>query len=291
MSLEEVLNSQTETTRIRCPVCADSRRKTYEKTMGVMVEEDRVVYQCLVLNSQTETTRIRCPVCADSRRKTYEKTMGVMVEEDRVVYQCFHCGTSGAMRKKTFMQQVHNAKATPKHIDPPTEHIPQIVIDFLVKRSINPEIANQFPLVGSEKYFAGIGRSPAIGFVYGDPRQPEAIKWRSTEDKEFTQQGSARSLFGLNQLPKDITELVICEGEMDVLALASAGIPAVSVPNGAPAKVTDGKVDPKQDGGRSQTRRQVLVHLGGTGTHRQGREGGLLPRPRCAGSGIGRGTR
>jgi twinkle protein len=35
---------------------------------------------------------------------------------------------------------------------------------------------------------------------------------------------------------------------MDVLALASAGIPAVSVPNGAPAKVTDGKVDPKQDG-------------------------------------------
>jgi twinkle protein len=35
---------------------------------------------------------------------------------------------------------------------------------------------------------------------------------------------------------------------MDVLALAAAGIPAVSVPNGAPAKVTDGKVDPKQDG-------------------------------------------
>jgi twinkle protein len=175
--------------------------------------------------------------------------MGVTVEEDRVVYQCFHCATSGAMRKKTFMQQVHITKSTPpKHIDPPTEHIPQIVTDFLVKRAINPEIANQFPLVGSEKYFAGIGRSPAIGFVYGDSRQPEAIKWRSTGDKEFTQQGSAKSLFGLNQLPKDITELVICEGEMDVLALASAGIPAVSVPNGAPAKVTDGKVDPKQDG-------------------------------------------
>ena len=202
-----------------------------------------------VLSLQTETTRIRCPVCADSRRKTHERTMGVMVEEDRVVYQCFHCGTSGAMRKKTFMQQVHITKSTaPKHIDPPTEHIPQIVTDFLVKRAINPEIANQFPLVGSEKYFAGTGRSPAIGFVYGDPRQPEAIKWRSTGDKEFTQQGSARSLFGLNQLPQDITELVICEGEMDVLALASAGIHAVSVPNGAPQKVTDGKVDPKQDG-------------------------------------------
>jgi twinkle protein len=201
-----------------------------------------------VLSIQTENSRIRCPVCSESRKKSHEKTMGVTVEPDRVVYQCFHCGTSGAMRKKTFMQQVHSIKQTPKHVDPPTEHVPQIVADFLVKRGIDPEIANQFPLVGSEKYFAAIGRSPAIGFVYGDPRQPEAIKWRSTGEKEFTQQGSARSLFGLSQLPTELVDLVICEGEMDVLALASAGIPAVSVPNGAPAKVTDGKVDPKQDG-------------------------------------------
>ena len=147
------------------------------------------------------------------------------------------------------MQQVQQVtRQQPKNIDPPTEHIPDIVTDFLVKRGINPEVASQFPLVGAEKYFAGTGKQNAIGFVYGDPRQPEAIKWRSTGEKEFTQQGSARSFFGVNQLPKDITELVICEGEMDVLALASAGIHAVSVPSGAPIKVSDGKVDPKHDG-------------------------------------------
>jgi len=201
-----------------------------------------------VLSIQTESTRIRCPVCADSRRKSHEKTRGVTVEPDRVVYQCFHCGTSGAMRKRTFMQQVQQIKTPPKHVDPPTEHVPQIVTEFLVKRGIDPEIANQFPLVGSEKYFVGLGKAPAIGFVYGDPRQPEAIKWRSTNEKQFTQTGSARSFFGINQLPPKLSDLVICEGEMDVLALAAAGIPAVSVPNGAPAKVTDGKVDPKQDG-------------------------------------------
>lgn len=148
------------------------------------------------------------------------------------------------------MQQVQSQvqPAKPKPVDPPTEHSPQIVKDFLVKRGINPDISDQFPLVGADKFFAGQGRSPAIGFVYGDPRHPEAIKWRSTGDKEFTQQGAARSFFGLNQLPKGITELIICEGEMDVLALASAGIAAVSVPSGAPAKVSDGKVDPKHDG-------------------------------------------
>lgn len=202
-----------------------------------------------VLESMTSSERIRCPVCADSRKKSDEKTMGVTVEADRVLYKCFHCDEQGAIKKKTFMHQVQQIKKPPKHVDPPTEHVPSIVKEFLLKRGIDSEIANQFPLVGSEKYFAATkSLSPAIGFVYGDPRQPEAIKWRSTVEKHFTQQGAARSLFGLNQLPADITDLVICEGEMDVLALASAGIPAVSVPNGAPAKVTDGKVDPQQDG-------------------------------------------
>ena len=201
-----------------------------------------------IITSQLETGRITCPLCSESRKKSHEKSMGVTVESDRFVYQCFHCGASGAIRRNKMMHQVQQIKKQPKPVDPPTEHVPDIVTEFLTRRGINPEIATQFPLVGSEKYFAGVGKTPAIGFVYGDPKHPEAIKWRSTGEKEFTQQGSARSFFGLNQLPKGLTELVICEGEMDVLALASAGIPAVSVPNGAPAKISDGKVDPQQDG-------------------------------------------
>ena len=41
--------------------------------------------------------------------------------------------------------------------------------------------------------------------------------------------------------------MVICEGEMDCLAFAEAGIQAVSIPNGAVNKVVDGKVDPTDD--------------------------------------------
>jgi hypothetical protein len=77
-----------------------------------------------VLSLQTDTTRILCPVCSESRKKSHEKTMGVTVESDRIVYQCFHCGVSGAMRKRTFMQQVQQIKTPPKHVDPPTEHVP-----------------------------------------------------------------------------------------------------------------------------------------------------------------------
>lgn len=202
-----------------------------------------------IISSQTETTRIQCPYCSEERKKNYLKTMGVTVEHDRVVYQCFHCGVSGAVKKDRFMYQAKEIiKAPPPPVETPSEVKPEIVSAFLNERGIDPSLVGNFPLVGAVKYFGEIGKSNAIGFIYGDPRQPSAIKWRSTQDKCFTQQGSARSFFGLNQLPKDIKELVICEGEMDVLALAAAGIPAVSVPNGAPMKISDRKVDPADDG-------------------------------------------
>lgn len=202
-----------------------------------------------IISSQTETTRIQCPYCSEERKKNYLKTMGVTVEHDRVVYQCFHCGVSGAVKKDRFMYQAKEIiKAPPPPVETPSEVKPEIVSAFLKDRGIDPSLVGNFPLVGAVKYFGEIGKSNAIGFIYGDPRQPSAIKWRSTQDKCFTQQGSARSFFGLNQLPKDIKELVICEGEMDVLALAAAGIPAVSVPNGAPMKISDRKVDPADDG-------------------------------------------
>ena len=173
--------------------------------------------------------------------------MGVSVESDRVVYQCFHCGAAGAVKKERFVYQAKEiVKQQP--IDPPSEVKPEVVEEFLKTRGIDAALVGNFPLVGSTRYFAEIGKTPAIGFIYGDPRQPQAIKWRSTQDKQFTQQGSARSFFGLAQLPKELKELVICEGEMDVLALAAAGIPAVGVPNGAPAKISDRRVDPADDG-------------------------------------------
>jgi twinkle protein len=175
--------------------------------------------------------------------------MGISVEDNRVVYQCFHCGTSGAVKKDRFMYQVKELTKNVVVIHPPTEVQPQIVETFLKSRGIDPEKVQDYPLVGGTKWFSDLGKEvDAIGFIYGDPKAPHAIKWRSTEGKAFTQQGSARSFFGLNQLPPDTKDLIICEGEMDVLALAAAGIPAIGCPNGAPQKISDRKVDPKDDG-------------------------------------------
>jgi twinkle protein len=210
-----------------------------------------------VVRAVTHSTRIRCPECADTRKgsnKT-QRTMGVTVEQDRNVYQCFHCEAKGAVStvkqdtfRRTVVQQNSVPKEAPRPVDPPASVDDAIVESFLKSRGIDPSLVKHYPLVGSQRYFGDSGKCDSIGFLYGDPRKPQAIKWRNIAKKEFTQQGAARSFFGLDQLPSGTSDLIICEGEMDVLALAAAGIPAIGVPNGAPQKVSDGTFDPEEDG-------------------------------------------
>lgn len=145
------------------------------------------------------------------------------------------------------MQQTAH-REPPKPVDPPSAVDGNIADEFLKSRGINPELIRAYPIVGAQKYFGDSGKQDAIGFIYGDTKKPQAIKWRATGKKEFTQQGAARCFYGIDQVPAGTTDLIICEGEMDVLALAAAGIPAIGVPNGAPQKASDGAFDPNEDG-------------------------------------------
>jgi twinkle protein len=103
------------------------------------------------------------------------------------------------------------------------------------------------PMTTGVKYFANIGQVPAIGFIYGSKEQPDAIKWRALDRKAFMQEGTASDFYGLAQLdPKDDV-ITVVEGECEVVALANIGIKAISVPNGAPIKVSHGRTSPEED--------------------------------------------
>jgi len=106
-------------------------------------------------------------------------------------------------------------------------------------RSISEATYRKYGVVTDIRWFGKKqGEGLAAGFVYGSSEEPSAIKWRSLKGKAFTQSGAAQTFYGLEHLPEDMSEtsLVICEGEIDALSFAEAGIPAISVPNGAPAK-------------------------------------------------------
>jgi len=201
-----------------------------------------------VVKHMAQGGRIKCPSCGDTRKKKNQKTMGVTVDGEGTLYNCFHCGISGKIfPEKSYIKPVSMTVSKPKKRINTLEQ-DRYFFDFLKKRGISKEIAKQYGVISGKKYFNENGELPAIGFVYGENTdEAEAIKWRGTEKKCFTQEGAAQSFYGLEQLPEDIETLVIVEGELDVLALATAGIVSVSCPNGAPQKVSIYEKDPSED--------------------------------------------
>ena len=196
-----------------------------------------------VLSSVNEDCRLLCPECSQERKKKNVKTLSVTITENGKVYHCHHCGASG---KVPYAGSVIR-EIKPVRLPPETE--PGLVERFLKSRGIEPSKVMSYPVIGGRKFFRGQqDEIEAVGFVYGTPGEITAVKWRGLETKAFTQDGAAQEFYGIHQLPKDVDQLVICEGECDALALNSIGIPAVSVPNGAPQKVSRKQVDPSDDG-------------------------------------------
>ncbi len=189
----------------------------------------------------TESRRYACPVCAKQRKKKHTKTLSVTVSGNNVLYQCWHCDLSGKYERKT-MPEISNVRA----ISIPKQSDQSMVDQYLLKRGIDPVSVFGFNLVSGTKWFGDEGDLDAIGFVYGND---EAVKWRSIQGKHFTQDGAARTLWGIDLVQPGAKQLVVLEGEIDVLSAASAGIKnAVGVPNGAPQKVSSNrKIDPTED--------------------------------------------
>jgi len=161
------------------------------------------------------------------------KTLSVTVKEDRVLYYCHHCDISGvvkldANKENTF--KLDNSTKIKKSDLTPTDE----AIKFFEKRGVSKATIKGLSLVYGNKWFGSINKTvPAVGFVYNNLDGTTAVKWRALEDKAFTQDGSASCLWGIEKFSGG--DLVIVEGELDVVALAEAGIRAVSVPNGAPS--------------------------------------------------------
>jgi twinkle protein len=193
-----------------------------------------------LLDGVFESGRISCPSCSRERKKKNTKTLSVTVSGDEVLYQCWHCDLKGRYQRERLQVSSNvTAISVPKHSDQ------SMVDEYLLKRGIDPIATFGFSLVSGTRFFNGAGELDAIGFVYGDD---EAIKWRSLQGKNFTQDGAARTLWGIEKLEPNAKEIIIVEGEADVLACATASIKnAVSVPNGAPQKVSNRRVDPSED--------------------------------------------
>lgn len=109
-------------------------------------------------------------------------------------------------------------------------------IQYLLSRGISEDIAKRYHITVQTN-------SPNILVIpfYDDEGSLQCVKYRKTDfdkekdkNKEWFERNCKHILFGMDQAQDYTKPLVITEGQMDALALATAGIVnPVSVPNGA----------------------------------------------------------
>lgn len=193
-----------------------------------------------------DSTRVVCPFCLNDRKKKNSKDMTLSRKPDgAVVYYCHHCEANGSVQPQK-KERVLSAVPSPKIL---SNALTNAHYTFLQSRGISRETADKAKLFSSEKYFAKLGRpTESVGFPYYRDGNLVAAKYRSIEDKDFTQDaGGAHDFFNISNIDKT-QPLIIVEGEMDCLTAMQCGLNnVVSVPSGAPIKVADGKVLPSED--------------------------------------------
>src|SRR5690606_19674090 len=101
---------------------------------------------------------------------------------------------------------------------------PQIEEWLLTVRKITPATVERFKLAA---------RKGALMFPYLRDGELVAAKYRRGPAKEFFVDANCEPcLFGWQALPGRERSITLCEGELDALAFAEYGVPALSVPFG-----------------------------------------------------------
>jgi len=198
-----------------------------------------------------DSKRVVCPECSYERKKSNQKDLAIHRKSDGYAYYCHHCGTNGFVPFKTYSNKpIYRSENNVIPMKAPViEKLQTQHYEFLKSRGISEKIADEMKLFPAQKYFQRLNRhTDAIGFPYFKNGVLTSAKYRSIEAKEFTQEsGGAHDFFGIDKIDTTLP-VVIVEGEIDALTLMECGIQNVlSVPSGAPMKVTDGKVDASED--------------------------------------------
>ena len=184
-----------------------------------------------------------CPECSHKRRNKTDQCLSVTIEDDGgAVWKCHHCEWSGAVAGVNYKPDGQYAKPVeykrPKPL-PMQGDSSQPMIDWFKRRGISERTIRAFHITRTNNWF-GDGEEPCYAFPYYKDDALVNVKYRS-KDKKFRQEsGAERTLFNIDGVKQHWKhtkrkEVIIVEGEMDVLSMWEAGfIYAVTLPDGAP---------------------------------------------------------
>ena len=179
-----------------------------------------------------------CPRCSPIRKKKNAKCLSVNIEKN--VWHCNHCDWSGTLNQgeqKTSRPYYEEKpkiylKPTPKtNINPS-----QKIIDWFARRKISEDTLIKMKVTNGLNWMPAVeDYVNTIEFNYFKNGELVNIKYRD-KNKNFKQHRDAEKIFYNIDGIEDQREIIIVEGEIDVLSFIEAGIDnVISVPDGAPA--------------------------------------------------------
>ena len=188
-----------------------------------------------------------CPYCRPRPTKGNVRTFSINLKTGQ--FKCLResCGVSGNMIQLsrdfdfslgTESDEYYRPRKKYRRLPTPKKpYVPKApAIRYLESRGISDEVAHKYEItVQSEK------ENILVFPFYDDRGILQFVKYRKTDfvkdrdkNKEWCEKGCRPVLFGMKQCNDKFDRLIVTEGQMDSLSVASAGLEnAVSVPNGA----------------------------------------------------------
>lgn len=188
-----------------------------------------------------------CPYCKPRATRGNVRTFSINLKTGQ--FKCLRasCGISGNMvtLSKDFdfslgneVDEYYRPKKRYKRLKQPKEAIkpkPE-AIRYLESRGISEEVAKKYEITVQTSY-----PNILVFPFYDEKGVLQFVKYRKTDfdkakdaNKEWCEASTKPILFGMKQCDDSFDTLVMVEGQLDSLAVATAGIPnAVSVPTGA----------------------------------------------------------
>jgi twinkle protein len=183
--------------------------------------------------------RTRCPECSPHRKGNHAKEKDLSINRDRQTWYCHHCSWKGGLGLDpngygTVEKQYQRPKPTVR-----AESQQEKIESYLTKRGISVDIQKQEDVHAvTAKCRACDKFLTAIAFPYyrNDAHINTTYIHRIGGDKHVWQEtGAERILWGLDSITPEMTEVIICEGQIDRLSFLQCGYANVlSVPDGAP---------------------------------------------------------
>jgi twinkle protein len=185
-----------------------------------------------IKNKTTGSFKTKCPKCSHTRKKKSDPCLYVNLDDK--VYKCFNCDWKGGIDNNDMSEKKEKEYVRPDFNN--RTELPDNVIQWFMKRGLKQETVNHFNVGFGKEWMPGGekgGDAHTIQYPYYRNGKVLNIKFK-TPDKRFKMSKDAeKTLFNIDAV-KESEEILICEGEEEVLTWHQVGYKyAVSVPNGA----------------------------------------------------------